>query len=419
VICPSRPSIVSFASVVSFVVCAFTSPVSAQAVSQRGFVDARGALFPQDTPTDSQNVVGDFLVREEVFAKPASWIQFAAGVDARANSHGQVERAWRLDVRDRGVLRPAFSIRRLSATLARGPLTVDVGKQFIRWGKADIVTPTDRFAPRDFLNVVDTEFLAVTGARVMVQWGAETVDAVWVPFFTPSRMPLLDQRWTAVPVTDDPLTLIDVSAAPPNGSQSGVRWGHTGSGYELSLSYFNGFNHLPNIEGRAGTTPSQVEIFRQYPDLQSYGVDAAVPTRWLTLKGEVAYSTTSAVGADEYVVYVVQLERQTGEWLIVGGYAGEIVTLRRAQLTFAPDRGLTRSLVGRASYTIDANRSAAIEAAVRQNGDGAYVKGEYSQARGQHWRATMTGAVIRGRSDDFLGQYRRNSHLTFSLRYSF
>ena len=131
---------------------------AAQTVTQRGFVDARGVLFPQDAPNDTTQLVGDLLAREEVFVKPAPWLQFAAGVDARGNTHDQVERSWRLDFRDRGPLRPALSIRRLSATLTRGPLTVDVGKQFIRWGKTDIVTPTDQFAPRDFLNVIDSEF---------------------------------------------------------------------------------------------------------------------------------------------------------------------------------------------------------------------------------------------------------------------
>src|SRR5260370_16689024 len=53
--------------------------------------------------------------------------------------------------------------------------------------------------------------------------------------------------------------------------------------------------------------------------------------------------------------YVLQLERQSGEWLFVGGYAGEVVTARRAVLSFAPDRGTSRSIVGRASYTIDTN----------------------------------------------------------------
>jgi hypothetical protein len=132
-------------------------------------------------------------------------------------------------------------------------------------------------------------------------------------------------------------------------------------------------------------------------------------------------SLRSAEGAkgDEDVLYVLQLERQTGEWVLVGGYAGEAVTARRAALTFAPDRGMTRSIVARASYTIDPNRSVAFESAVRQNGNGVYAKAEYSQARGQHWRATVTGIVIAGSEDDFLGQYHRNSHATVALRYSF
>ena len=156
-----------------------------------------------------------------------------------------------------------------------------------------------------------------------------------------------------------------------------------------------------------------------YPAIRTYGADVAVPTPWFTIKGETAYFTSSSPTTDEYVLYVIQLERQTGEWVFVGGYAGEAVTGRRAGLTFAPDRGTTRSIVGRASYTIDPNRSLAFETAVRQNGAGAYLKAEYSQAHGQHWRTTATGAVIGGEPGDFLGQYRRNSHVSLAFRYSF
>ena len=54
---------------------------------------------------------------------------------------------------------------------------------------------------------------------------------------------------------------------------------------------------------------------------------------------------SSSPATDEYVLYVAQVERQTGEWVFVGGYAGEVVTEARASLTFAPDRGLSRALV--------------------------------------------------------------------------
>jgi hypothetical protein len=56
---------------------------------------------------------------------------------------------------------------------------------------------------------------------------------------------------------------------------------------------------------------------------------------------------------------------------------------------------------------------------LRQTVDGFYVRIEYSQARGEHWRTTIAGAAIAGQSDDFLGQYHRNSHVTASVRYSF
>ena len=420
-------------------VCAlvlWTASASAQSLTQRGFLEGTAFVYPQAAPNDDVRLVSEVLAREEVFSKPARWIQFAGGLDFRASSHDHVEDSWRLDFSDRTLKRPRLSIRRLTATVTRGRFTLDVGKQVIRWGKTDIVTPTDRFAPRDFLNVVDNELLAVTGARGVIQADQETFEIVWLPRFTPSRVPLVDQRWAPLPPLARGIPIVDANAPLPDGSQTGLRWGHVGSAIEYSLSFFDGFNHLPNMDALTTFNAESAEIAqpacsacsarsalivvrRIYPSIRAYGVDAAVPTRWFTIKGEAAYFTSSSPDTDEYLLYVLQLERQTGEWVLVGGYAGEAVTARRAPLTFAPDRGMTRSIVARASYTIDPNRSVAFESAVRQNGDGVYAKAEYSQARGQHWRATVTAVVIAGSEDDFLGQYHRNSHATVALRYSF
>lgn len=391
---------------------------AAQTLSQRGFADSLVLWFPQNTSRDTTDATLDLLVREEVFLRPSRGVQVAAGLDLRANTHNQVERTWRVDFGDRHLLRPAVSVRRLSATFSRGPVTLDVGKQFIRWGKADIVTPTDHFAPRDFINVINSEFLAVAGARAVVQVRNETLDVAWVPRVTPSRLPLLDQRWTALPPEAEGFRLSVAASVLPSRDQVGVRWSHTASGFEFSTSVYDGLNHLPTLAALP-TQSGELLVGRSYSRLRSYGADAAVPTRWFTLKGEVAYTTSPDKDADEFALYVVQFERQTGEWQLLAGYAGEIVTRRRLVLPFAPDRGLTRALVGRASYTIDAVRSVALETAVRQNARGVYVKGEYSQARGQHWRATLAGVAIGGRQDDFLGQYRRNSNVTLSLRYSY
>ena len=389
---------------------------AAQAVSQRGFVDASLTAYPQDAPNDRTNGVGDLLVREEIFVKPASWIQFAAGADVRANSHGQVDAA--VDIGDRDLKRPALSIRRLSATVTHGAFTLDAGKQFIRWGKTDILTPTDRFAPRDFLNVVDTEFLPVTGVRGNVRLHDDNIEVAWVPVFTPSRTPLVDQRWVVLPAELQSASIQQAPSQFPSGPQTGIRWNHAGSRIEYELSFFDGFNNLPNIEP-LNLEPLTLAVIARYPSLREYGGDVAVPTRWFTIKGEAAYFTSSTPRTDEYVLYVIQLERQTGEWSFVGGYAGDHVTRQVALAPFAPDRGLAEAFIGRASYTIDVNRSFSLETAVRQNGNGSYFKAEYSQARGGHWRVTAGGALLRGQPDDFLGQFRLDSHFRVALRYSF
>lgn len=426
--------------------CVFASlaaaSVQAQGLTHRGFVEARVSLFPQTAVNDPRRVVGDLVAREEVFVRVAGWLRFAAGADLRANSYEQVEPSWRVRFDDRTGRRPAVAIRRLSATLSSRGWTVDLGKQFIRWGKVDIVTPTDRFSPRDYLAVIENELLAVRGARVSYAIGGDTFEAVVVPSFTPSRIPLLTQRWTVVPAS---VALEDASpAAPwPGGTQAGLRWSHVGAGYEYAIAVFDGFNHLPNVQlsgampTPVGTIPGAttaqsldgvpagsvdripVALTRTYPQMRMYGGDIAVPTRWLTLKGEAAYFTTTTAGTDEFLLSVIQAERQTGEWLLIGGYAGLTVTRAGGGGTFAPDRGTARSFIGRASYTIDSNRSAAVEAAIRQTGDGIYVKGEFSRNSGAHWRATMAGVLIRGDQADFLGQFRRNSHVSLALHYSF
>lgn len=379
-----------------------------QGFTQRGFLDVSTFAYPQAAPSDSGYFVSEALLRYEAFYKLSPKVQVNGGLDFRTDTHRQTARDLDFSWTGRQTLRPAFDVRRLSVTYSDGPLTIEAGKQFIRWGKADILNPTDRFAPKDFLNVVDTDFLGVTGTRVTIGKQADTIEFVWAPLFTPSRTPLITQRWVVLPPG---IPFTDGGARYPGGSQFGARWNHMGA-VEYSLSFYDGHNHLPLYE------PS-LKLSRFYPQMRMYGGDVAIPLSMVTIKGESGYFTSTTNQADEYLLYVIQLERQQGEWSFTGGYAGELVTERRNILNFAPDRGLSRAFLGRAGYTLDANRSIAFEAAIRQNGQGAYGKFEYSQAFGQHWRGTGGVALVGGKDSDFLGQYHRNSHVMFGLRYSF
>jgi hypothetical protein len=383
----------------------------AQSIEYRGFADVRGMLFPQAAPGDSGRAIADILIRAEAAAKLTPWLRINGTVDARTDTHRQTERSFRLDWQDRRAQRPLLSLRRLSATAYRGPVTFEIGKQFIRWGKADILNPIDRFAPRDFLNVVDNDFLGVLAARLTIERGRHTLDAVVQPRFTPSRTPLLNQRWVAAPVA-----LVRGQAYLPGGVQTGLRWNYLGDGYEMSLAYYEGHNHLPVLDG--AFVNGRVRVDYRFPHMRMVGGAGAVPLRWFTVKGEAAYYASKDSFADNYALYVLQLERTVGEWTFVGGYAGEVVTNRRTLVNFAPDRGLARAFVARASYSIDSDRSIAGEAAIRENGAGIWLKSEYIESLSAHWQARVSLTLIRGRSDDFLGQYQKNSHVIVGMRYS-
>ncbi len=394
-------------------------PSWAQNFQTDGFFEDRTLLYPQSAPNDSGHVVNDMLFRWEGSYQATPWLKFSAGLDFRADSHRQVEREWRFDADDRSTLRPAFSLRQMNATLHKGKFTAELGRQFIRWGKADILNPTDRFAPKDYLsNVVDADYLGVAAARVTVAAGSNTLELVWQPWFTPSLIPLLDQRWTTVPQQFAGFSIVDGGARYPGGSQYGARWNHTGSQLEYSACFFDGFNNLPSFDGTAAAllTPT-INLERIYPRLRLYGGDAALPLPWFTIKGEAAYYAAPNKDNDEFVIYVIQLERQIKEWSLVGGYAGDESTKSTNSLQFSPERGFARSFIGRAGWTIDSHRSLAVTTAVRSAGS--FLRFEYSQSTGQHWRTTAGATWIRGDITDFLGQYRRNSYFSLTVRYSF
>jgi len=395
----------------------------AQNFDQRGFFENQTLFYPQTASGDSGRVVNQDLFRWEASYKAGDWFKLSGSFDARTDSHRQVEREFRLDVDDRSIQRPAFSLRQLSVTLHKRFVTAEIGRQFIRWGKTDILTPTDRFAPKDYLSsVVDSDFLGVAAARLTLTHANDSLDLVWQPWFTPVRTPLLNQRWTVLPPEAAGVAITDEGARYPGGSAVGARWNHVATGYEYSLSYYRGHDYFPLLQAATPTFPygaaPAIQVERYYPQMQMIGGDSAIQLPWVTVKGEAGYFTSSTSGAQNYVLYVIQVERQIKEWSLVGGYAGDSVTHGPALVAqFAPDRGFARSFVGRASLTIDVNRSVTFETAVRAAGS--FLRAEYSQAFGQHWRVTPGIAWIRGDMTDFLGQYRRNSYATLAVRYSF
>ena len=192
--------------------------------------------------------------------------------------------------------------------------------------------------------------------------------------FTPSRVPLVDQRWTVLPphVPPTPTASARVSRSvadrPAFQLQPHRRRRLVGRVLPRQQLSAEHRRHRPVVPGDAGDR-------RRRGRAGALGDDRRRKRRTLPPRRRPPTSTCSTSSS---------LECQTGESVFVDGYAGEAITNRRSTMavTFAPDRGLTKSIVGRASSTIDVNRSFAIESAVRTTGGGEYARVEYSRASG-------------------------------------
>jgi hypothetical protein len=400
-------------------VCTAAILVHAQEFSQRGFVAVSGTFYPETFPIDSTRAIGGILAQYEPKWQPKPWLTVNASFNLGADSHQQFARNLHFDWEDRSLQRAAFSIRQLAAAFTKANFTITLGKQFIRWGEADFLNPTDRFAPTDLLNLAEQEVLPVTAARAAYTRGDNTFNVVWQPEFTPARIPLINQRWTFLPPAYYSFAIEDQGALFPGRSSFGARWSHSGATYEYSLSFYDGFNYFPDFNVHVDTATSHLTYTRVYPALRLYGGDLTAPLSLCTFKAEGGYYTSSTKNQDEYVLYLLELERQIHETHITFGYAGEVVTAHGDALQYLGERGFARGLISHVLYTLDSNRALTLDAFLRQNGASSVVSPAYSQSFRDHWRATVGFTWLRGEANDFLGQYHRNSFVNTELRYSF
>ncbi len=405
------------AGVAALVLCARNS--EAQRLQQRGYAELSFTGFPNTAPGDSGRAIGESVLHYHAALRIKPFLVLQGVVVARSDTHRQVEREAHVSYWDRSIRRPALDVQQLSGRYFRGPLTLELGKQMIRWGKTDILNPTDRFAPRDYLVLTESEYLGITAARLTIGRGGKSLDIVCAPRFTPSRIPLLDQRWTVRPAALSGIPLEAAGASYPGGAQLGARWSQTAAAFEYSLSMFHGFNHLPDINIDWQASPARITVSRIYPKIRSYGGDFAASLKWFLAKAEAAWIQDLAPNSNDYLLYVVQAERHYREWLFIGGYAGEHIGAGPQRLHFDPDRGLAKSIVARAALTVSATQNLLFELVARQNAKGFYSKLEYSRSFGDHLRATVRFVLLRGTESDFIGQYRGNSFGSFTTRYSF
>jgi hypothetical protein len=429
----SKPGISAW-DCIPFVLCLLSSSsaFSQEPYECRGFLQESARAFarkpnPSDTYTEAATH-SQFWCRAG-FKKNYS---FRGTFDFRFDTHNNVDRRRWLDVDQRGIRRPAGAVSELYLDARLGRMDLRVGRQQIRWGRADGFNPTDNAVPYDYLDSLADERLAVPALKADVYFDRTSLEGVWVPFYTPTRLPILGQRWFPhLPREAQGFDLVyrdlggPFPAATLGNGQWGLRYNQILSRGEFSFSYFDGFDDIPFFRSEAALLPGSarptalISLRREYYRVRVAGLDFASGIGPIGIRGEAAYFDQSDPDNLDHVLYIVGVDKAWGEWFAVLQYAGQKANGRFAGQAVFPDLGLRSTLICRIERTMGPSRSLEIKGALSLHDGDLFLQPVYTVTLSNRWRLKVGAIVFAGEKDGYLGQFRDNSHINLELKYAF
>ena len=307
-----------------------------------------------------------------------------------------------------------------------------IGKQIIVWGRADAINPTDNLTPRNYTLLTpenDDQRLGTLAAKMSYHFQDAALSAIWLPRFSPSVYP------TAT------LPGIYFSEQLPDAGQGALKLDHSGGEADWSVSYFNGFDLVPDIKIGA-TGASGTNLILQHHRIRVLGMDGATTVGRYGLRAEAAYTWTENPVGDPllkqpFLYAVLGGDRTFSENLNVNlqYYFRRVANYQDPQAIADPlvkniavQGAISSNQMNRFQHgfsmrisnkwlneTLEGEVAGIISMTHRDYA----LKPKLIYAFNDQLKGTLGMDVYRGASDSFFGRLRDNSSLFTELKYSF
>jgi hypothetical protein len=349
-----------------------------------------------------------------------------------------------------------------------GPLEVRLGKQIVRWGKTDQLSPVDVLNPEDLREGITWETeerkIPVWMARMKTFRGPFSLEGVLVPIFEPHDMNIFGTDWAVFrhlkgAVADDPLVPdivkdavdgIEARRREPARTLENVQWGTRLTArthdWDLAVSAFQGFDPTPHItrfpirnirvdgtfsresiESALSTgvfTGEDVEV--RYKRFRMIGFDFETTWKDLGLRGEAAYFSDRAFLTDS----LTSSTRPVFFGVLGADYAGPDGWYANLQLAFERIGGDTDRILYFEKENLSLNGEVSkellrgdLEARLRfllmLTDGGSYWNPSLTYLRFRPLSLTFGLNLFAGPADTFLGFFRENDQAVVSVRYDF
>ena len=205
-----------------------------------------------------------------------------------------------------------------------------IGRQIAAWGKADGMQIADILCPKDYTRITADDYsssrLGIDAIRLSVYGTYLSLDAYWIPFFTPSPLPLnktnplrallIPQTVSAIDVTYPDLSL-------ENG-QYACKAAASFSACDIAAYFFYGYDSLPVTDFApviTGGMLTGVSIDASYKKMTMTGIDAAVPAGPFVFRAEGAwYRKDFSCSPDEVLLHNAPPSVCKNEFKVLAGF---------------------------------------------------------------------------------------------------
>ncbi len=328
---------------------------------------------------------------------------------------------------NKGIRRLSFDLEEYYAEFNFSNFDLKVGKQIFSWGKADGFNPTDNLNPRDYIDLfVEEEKIGVPAINLLYYWNDFTFDLVFIPTYTPTRLPLINSRHSFL---DPEIPFVvngrELPADTLSSSQSGIRILRHISGWDFSLSYYDGYDDLTLV-----TIESDQSLTPRYNRTQVIGADFATTFGGLGVHGEAAQFFYDGSKDADYFQYILGIDYTWANVIydhdifLILEYMGDTTTQSREDKRTAFASGLGRVFSNSFLSTIIYKFSDTLELENKllfnMNHHLSYViKPEVHYDISDELKLTLGVDFIEGVQDTFFGRFDKDNRSYFFLRYSF
>lgn len=293
-----------------------------EAVSINGYLESNGIYALEDSsPDEDPSYMFELRLKSEL----GSWGMFTAivqGIDDGKvidADNGRLINEFDAIYQDKN---PFLNIDEAYLDIYTDNADFRIGIQKFAWGRLDEINPTDNLNTEDLtqasLNEESERKIGVPALKANVYTDLINIELGWVPRYVPYRLATSEERWfppvlrapdtipTGTMIGDIPVTgiyeEIDLPAFTLDNSELGIRASRYIAGWDLSVSYFRGYDTMPvytvpteliinleNILSFDTAVDALAHVTPKLHQMQVFGCDFSTTYGPFTIRGEYAY----------------------------------------------------------------------------------------------------------------------------------